>query len=459
MTRATFEAVDHLDGTVLDTYLVSTRHDVAAAVVEARRTGVDWAATDLTRRVRVLRAWRGTLWRSATELAGLLHSESGIGFDEAMLEVVQSVEHLRWVETNAARVLGSTTQGAGLLSPEVATRTSHEPHGVVSVLMAERSGLYAPASVLAAALASGNSVVLQPAVGLTASLVAYVAALPDAASLVQVLTGDETTADLLAATPVDQAYVVGSGATASRLASRCGHALVPTVVVPVDPPVTVVAPDADVVAAAAAVARSVVSGSAALGDDWRPEVFVAPDVSGAFEQAVRGALAEATAGSSDALSALDRPKGPLARALGSRRRPGGTPQLAAIDTPLHERVVVHQHAEFGEVLERLRARPYAHVSVFSRDRGQRISEVLRASHVSINLGAVTTDGGLPRQALGARGYGPVSGDAGLRGFTRAVTTASRRRLPLVGVPADLLLATPAGRVAARLAMHLRHSLD
>ena len=88
------------------------------------------------------------------------------------------------------------------------------------------------------------------------------------------------------------------------------------------------------------------------------------------------------------------------------------------------------------MLDRLSERPYAHVSVFSRERGQRISEVLRAAQVSINLGAVTADAGLPRRAWGASGYGTSAGDAGLRGFTRAVTTtARRRRLPLPVAPA------------------------
>ena len=61
-------------------------------------------------------------------------------------------------------------------------------------------------------------VVLRPAPGLTASLVACVAALPGAQRLVQVVTGDEETADLLAVTAVDQAYVLGSGRAAARIA-------------------------------------------------------------------------------------------------------------------------------------------------------------------------------------------------------------------------------------------------
>ena len=221
----------------------------------------------------------------------------------------------------------------------MATRTSLEPVGVVSVFALSHAGLYAPASAMACALAAGNTVVLQPAPGLTASLVAFVAALPGAERLVQVVTGDEETADLLAVTTVDQAYVVGSGRTAARIAGQCGQRLVATTLVPVDPPLTVVAPDADLDAAAAAVARSVAAGSRA-SQEWRPEVFVAPDVSADFERVLHAALVR---DSIDAPSALGRRQRPLPRALTPRR--SRSEMAAAIGAgPTPSPVVVHENS-------------------------------------------------------------------------------------------------------------------
>lgn len=107
--------------------------DVAEVVRVAHAAGDRWAATSVAERVRVLRAWRGRLWRASNDLAGALH-EGGLSIDEAMLEVLQSIEHLKWVEANAARVLNATAQGAGLLSPELATRTSYGAEGVVAVI-------------------------------------------------------------------------------------------------------------------------------------------------------------------------------------------------------------------------------------------------------------------------------------------------------------------------------------
>ena len=108
-----FDAVDLADGSLLDTFPICDRHDVRHAVDVARRTGEEWATVELAKRLKALRSWRSALWRGATELATLLHRETGMGVDEAMLDVVLAVEHLKSIQTNAARALGSTSQGSG----------------------------------------------------------------------------------------------------------------------------------------------------------------------------------------------------------------------------------------------------------------------------------------------------------------------------------------------------------
>lgn len=439
-----FEARDHADHAEVD--------DVADVVRAAHAAGDHWASTSVAERVRLLRAWRGRLWRASNDLAGSLHHESGLSIDEAMLEVLQSIEHLKWVEANAARVLSATAQGAGLLNPELATRTSYAAEGVVAVIASSYAPLYGPSSAVVNALASGNAVVLKPAFGHESALLAYADLLRADVPLLQVVTGDDSTTSALAAAPVDRVCVFGTAAAAARISAVSARSLVPVTVVPVGPAVTVVAPDADLRAAAASVARAVGrAGTAETGAV--PEVFVAPDVSADFDVELREALA------GDGTAPLGLGSG-LARALGVRRPRVPARELPAGPTASDPRLRVHGQAEFGDVLARLRDRPYAHVAVFSREKGAQIGEALRAAQVSVNVGVASVAGALPRQVVGARGYGPLSGDHGLRTFGRAVSLTTRRRLavPLPGNPADVLLATPAGKLAARLAFHLRHSL-
>jgi hypothetical protein len=442
-SETTFEVVDRADGSVLGTYPVAGEPEVRAVVAAAHDAAPGWAAASVGERCRTLRAWRGELWRSSSALADLLQREVGLSVDEAMREVLRTVEHLRWLEGRAARVLAPASSGAGPLSPELGTTTSWLPEGVVAVVATGRPSLYAAASAVACALVGGNVVVLQPGGRQTATLTAYAEAFGRAhrhapRGLLQVLTGDDATATALAASPVDRVCFLGSPVAGVRVATAAARAMVPVTVVPVVPPVTLVAPDADLEQAAAAVAR--------LGegrDDEPPHVFVAPSALAGFQEAL------------DRVAAPDEPRrGVLGRARVRRRAP------AELTGP-RAGVRLESAPAFDVLVERLRAHATVEVAIHSARHGTRLAELLTAAEVTVNApgAARGADGGVPRASLGSRGWGPFAGDAGVRAFTRARTTTARRRLPVPTAPVELLLATPPGRVATRLALHLRHSLD
>jgi acyl-CoA reductase-like NAD-dependent aldehyde dehydrogenase len=445
VAATTFDAVDRSDGTVLGTYPVAREGEVRAALATAHEATAVWAGGSVGARCRVLRAWRGELWRSSSELAGTLHRESGLSFEEAMLDVLRTVEHLRWVERHAVAALADTSTSTGRLSPELGSTTSWVPEGVVAVVASGRPSLYAAASAVATALVAGNVVLLQPGSRLTATTASYVAAFGRAhrdapAGVLQLVTGDDETALALAGSPVDRLCYLGAPVAGVRVSTAAARAMVPVTVVPVVAPVTLVAPDADLPAAAAAVAHLADHGT---GDEPPPEVYVAPSVLEDF----RTALASAS-------GAGRTRRGGLARALGRRTGPA---ELAGPVGALR----VETAPAFDVLVERLRAHPSAQVAVHSARHGRHLAELLSASEVTVNVPAPasTSDGGLPRTALAARGYGPFAGEAGLRSFARTRTTTARRRLPVPTAPVELLLATPAGKVATRLALHLRHSLD
>jgi hypothetical protein len=438
---ATFEVLDRGDGSVVGTYPVAGASEVRAAVAAAHEAAPGWAAAPVGQRCRTLRAWRGELWRSSSALAGLLQREAGLSVDEAMVDVLRTVEHLRWVEGRAARVLAPASTGAGPLSPELGTTTSWLPEGVVAVVATGRPSLYAAASAVASALVAGNAVVLQPGGRQTATLTAYVEAFGRAhrhapRGLLQALTGDDGTATALAASPVDRVCFLGSPVAGVRVSTASARAMVPVTVVPVVAPVTLVAPDADLEQAAAAVAR--------LGggrDDEPPHVFVAPSALTGFREALDRAVV------------ADQPRrGVLGRGRGRRREPAELPGPRA-------GVRLESAPAFDVLVERLRAHAAVEVTIHSARHGAHLAELLTAASVTVGVPGPTADGGVPRAALGSRGWGPFAGDAGLRTFTRTRTTTARRRLPVPTAPVELLLATPPGRVATRLALHLRHSLD
>lgn len=437
----------------LGTFRVHDDADVRAVVETAWGAGEVSAEASLADRVRVLRRWRGRLWRRAEQLAETLHRESGLSLDRAILEVVLTVEHLRWIETSAARVLGGSRQSGGLWSPDLASATDYVPVGVVAVLASEQRPLYGPASAVAAALVAGNSVLLVPSPGQGAGLAAYVDCFPGdptvPAEVLQLVTGDQRTVGSVVDSPVSQVCLFGSAERAADVGQRCARGLVPLTVVPVAPAVTVIAPDADLSAAAASVAA---------GQGVR-DVLVAAEVAEAFDEALRQAFEDQRNGTSSASWSIAPSR--LLRALGGRRTadhgegPRALPGAGGVPFP---GVRLHTGHDLAPMLDRLRDNPTAVVSVFSARQGRRIAEQLRVAQVDLNVGVPDAAGGLPRAALGARGYGPFAGDDGLRAFARA-QTVTRRRLPLPTGPAEALLATTPGRLASRLVMHLRHSLD
>ncbi|WP_232680188.1 aldehyde dehydrogenase family protein [Nocardioides sp. R-C-SC26] len=448
-----FDAVA-ADGDVLGHFEVHDADAVRAVVEIGHEVAQVWSAADSRARLKALRAWRGRLWRASADIAGLLHRETGVELDDAMLDVVRVVEHLKWVESDAARVLGDTHRRGGLLSPDVSSTVGYAAEGVVGIVVDGRPSLYATFSAVTCALAAGNAVVLNPGRRLTATASAVVEAFvrPGVEGVLQLSTGDELSGVDLAGSTLDRLCYLGPPVGAVKYATAAARAMVPVTTVAVLPPITLIAPDGDVEAAA----RSVLVGAG----DGEQEVFVAPVVREEFEAVLTGAAQHDEQARGRWARALSRGRTPRTPALGAA--PGeahGVPSSQGTTPSATPGVVVQSAPAFDAVVDRVRAHPGAEVVVWSRRHGDRLAELLSAADVSVNPGLPARDGALPRAAIGVRGYGPFAGDDGLRTFARARTTTARRRLPVPTRPVDLLLATPGGRLAARLAMHLRHSLD
>lgn len=88
--------------------------------------------------------------------------ENGKPVDDAILELALSVEHIRWAEQNAARVLGSHRVSPGLLLANFSASVEYVPYGVVGIIGPWNYPVYAANSSVSFALAAGNTVVLKP---------------------------------------------------------------------------------------------------------------------------------------------------------------------------------------------------------------------------------------------------------------------------------------------------------
>lgn len=194
--------------------------EVATVVERARAAQEQWQSRNASRRLRELRRWRSRVWRQSGQLAGLLQEAVSFGIDDAMTEVVRAVEHLRWIDGNAASVIGGRAAA---------------PYGVVAVVVDEGQPLYAAASAVHAALVAGNAVVVEPGSAMGETWSAYAAALAEACpavpqGLLSVVHRPTPDAVVLAAADVDLVCFVGATALASKVGERCGARLVPVLV-------------------------------------------------------------------------------------------------------------------------------------------------------------------------------------------------------------------------------------
>ena len=110
-TTTTFESHSPSDGRVIGTFPEMDATAVREVVDRARIAAIWWADLGFSeRRVRLLR-FKALLARRSRELAELVHAENGKPVDDALLEIILSVEHTNWAALTPRRCSGAAACG------------------------------------------------------------------------------------------------------------------------------------------------------------------------------------------------------------------------------------------------------------------------------------------------------------------------------------------------------------
>uniref|UniRef100_A0A8C5VV76 Aldehyde dehydrogenase family 16 member A1 n=1 Tax=Microcebus murinus TaxID=30608 RepID=A0A8C5VV76_MICMU len=182
-SRPIQDAVGNLHGYVAE----GGAKDIRGAVEAAHQAASGWAGQSPAARTALLWALAAALERRESALASRLERQ-GVELKAAKAEVELSVRRLRaWGAQ--AQAQGQTLQVAGLRGPVLRLR---EPLGVLAIVCPDERPLLAFVSLLAPALAHGNTVVMVPsgACPLLALEVCQDMATLFPAGLVNVVTGD-----------------------------------------------------------------------------------------------------------------------------------------------------------------------------------------------------------------------------------------------------------------------------
>jgi succinate-semialdehyde dehydrogenase/glutarate-semialdehyde dehydrogenase len=215
---ATLEVLDPATGEVLGTIPAGDARVADAAATAARAAQPSWQRTAPGERGALLKEAARRVRGHIEELAALQTAENGRPLAESRAGVEAGIGA---IEQYAE--LGPLHRGHVLQGDWTATDLMvREPRGVVALLVPWNDPIAIACGQLAAALATGNAVVLKPSEKTPLSTIALVELL-DLGPVLQLLLGDARAGRPLAAHPrVDLVVHTGSVATGRELARACG---------------------------------------------------------------------------------------------------------------------------------------------------------------------------------------------------------------------------------------------
>ena len=210
------------------------RLDADELFTRARKAQHAWGALTVASRCRKLASLRRIIAEQSESIAEAIACETGKPLLDALSgDVMVSLEHLRFCEAHAPRILHASRIGKPSFFFRQASFTAHhEPHGVVLIFGPSNYPLQLSVIPAVTALAAGNAVVLKcsertPA---TAALIASLCAKAGfTRDLVQVLhCGPEEASELIDAGP-DFIFFTGSSLHGVKVAERAASRLIPCI--------------------------------------------------------------------------------------------------------------------------------------------------------------------------------------------------------------------------------------
>ncbi|MDT4944226.1 MAG: hypothetical protein QOH14_959 [Pseudonocardiales bacterium] len=460
VAQKTFDLTNPANGEVVGTYPIHGAADVQAVVAKARAAQSWWAQLGFDGRKKRMNRWTSHLAKRIDEICDLGNRETAKPRGDVLFELLASLEDIKWAAANAERVLKERKVGPGLAMLNFDARVEYLPLGVAGVIAPWNAPLYTVFCGLAYALAAGNAAVVKPSEFSVATGVyaveSFYKANPDAPDgLVGWVSGFGETGSALCGSGVDKIAFTGSVPTGRRVMQACAESLTPVLLELGGKDATIIAPDADLDAAAKAIIWGSMwnAGQACVGVE---RVYVDRTVREEFLAKVKDNALKVSVGQGETDSygpmtlpaqidivrrhvtdALDRGATALVGGLDAIKPPYVHP-IVLVDVPedaaaVQEEtfgpvVVINTAQDVDDAIERANATAFGlGSSVFSKRKGREIAARMRAGGTTIN--SVLTFVGIPSLPFGGvgnSGFGRFHGDDGLREFSRSKATTSKK---------------------------------
>ncbi len=206
---------------VVSRFPVGTERDVSDAIAAARSAFVPWRDLGWQRRIEILRRAADLITERGFEYAALMAIEVGKNRLEALGDVEETADLLRYYSDQMERHSGFV-EPMGSLSESEHTRSTLKPHGVWAVISPFNFPMALAGGPAAGALVAGNTVVIKPSSDAPLLAYKFCEALRDAgvpAGAVNLVTGPgETVGRALQESPhIDGLVFTGSYAVGMEL--------------------------------------------------------------------------------------------------------------------------------------------------------------------------------------------------------------------------------------------------
>ncbi|MDQ3406550.1 MAG: aldehyde dehydrogenase family protein [Chloroflexota bacterium] len=160
--EGTFEKRTPIDGTLMGTFAKGSREDAREAIAAAKAAFPGWSRTPWQERVALLRRVADLISERQMEFSALLSMEVGKNRLEALGDVEETADLIRWSCDMMERNDGFDHPMGNLGDPSVHTRSVLKPYGVWAVISPFNFPFALSGGPAGGALVAGNTVVYKP---------------------------------------------------------------------------------------------------------------------------------------------------------------------------------------------------------------------------------------------------------------------------------------------------------
>jgi malonate-semialdehyde dehydrogenase (acetylating)/methylmalonate-semialdehyde dehydrogenase len=155
----TGEVYNPATGKISGTVDFASTADMDEAIAVAKRAGLEWAATSLSKRVTIMFAFREILNARKEELAAIITAEHGKVLSDALGEVMRGQEVVEFACGIPHLLKGGYSEN---VSTGVDVYSIRQPLGVVGIISPFNFPAMVPMWFFPIAIAAGNSVIIKP---------------------------------------------------------------------------------------------------------------------------------------------------------------------------------------------------------------------------------------------------------------------------------------------------------